>query len=70
MGSNSSETGSDNSLGFVCPKCGVRLGVFTTRKTNEGIIERVRKCPSCGEIKLTVEHENYIGWKQVEIRKT
>jgi len=67
MSSNSEE---ESSLGFVCPKCGVRLGVQTTRKTNSGVVERVRKCPACGEIKFTVETENIIGWKSAAAKKS
>jgi transcription initiation factor IIE alpha subunit len=45
-----------NDLGFVCEKCGVRLVVYYTRR-REGRVERVRKCPECGEKLATVEQK-------------
>lgn len=44
-------------LGFVCEKCGVHLAVYYTRKRERGKVERVRKCPSCGETVTTVEQK-------------
>jgi transcription initiation factor IIE alpha subunit len=45
-----------NDLGFVCERCQVRLVVYYTRR-REGRVERVRKCPGCGEKLATVEQK-------------
>ena len=45
-----------NDLGFVCERCQVRLVVYYTRR-REGRVERVRKCPECGDTLATVEQK-------------
>lgn len=57
MCSNSIDNIEEDSFGFVCPKCGARLGVFQTRKVPFGEVERIRKCQTCGETKKTIERE-------------